>query len=805
MKKNSYIFLSVILLALMMSFCKTGVEHDIPEGFVLIPETYTRSGNDSVKISAFEIMDHPVTNREYAAFISATSYPPPIHWENGKIPAGFEDYPLIYVNRQDAWEYVRWLSRIDNRLYNLPTAQQFTIAARSGSKGKYYWGDDELLISDNNINYNANDDRQFDQWQKYLKPAKWGMQNKAGLYGMSGNVWQVTLNYPDPAVRDWVFRLEKETDMDKVQLTGGSWARSKEYLKCGLTVFQSNAIRSPDVGIRLVREPENGNWKVIPRRVSAVSTKDGNVALSWAVLSTDNRKTGYNIYRLKSVNRDTDGMKINDTPIRDASFFLDTSDLITGERYQYRVVPVDEQGKEGNPSEWTGITVDPGKQAEIVTFAPVYQKPGFVPVFGDLEGYGRPGCVIRLSNGCDEMSQDPGFPVQLEAFTSYGRSLWRKDIARHGNIYGSAYNCPFNVWDMDGDGKAEVATLLQIGEENYVAILDGMTGRIQYKTPWPQMVSDKARSSTRIQMSVGYLNGKNPAIITQTGIYENEVIAAFDNQLNHLWTYNSFGATNGTGGHKVEIADVDGDGRQEVVYGTTCLNWDGTLRWSIYRQHPDIISVQDYDPSRPGLEVFYLVESAMHAGAYLVDASSGKIIWKNNREDDSRWSHGHFGWTADIWDGSPGKECVVNRAGHNDRNFVVFASDGKILLEPFPHGYSPLEWDGDLTRELITGNGHYLGNWNGKEIIEEKGIQPNPVPNSSFIFAADLYGDFRDELVIQTKTADGREAIAIIAATESVNKKYIAPAEDINYRLWLARNRGGGYASIFDNPYIEPK
>lgn len=777
----------------------------VPEGFVPMPETYTKSGNDSVKTGAFEIMDHPVTNREYAAFISATSYPPPLHWEKGKIPAGFEDYPLIDVNREDAFEYVGWLSRTDNRVYNLPTAQQFTVAARSGGKGKYYWGNDESLINDNNINYNTSDNRQFDRWQEYLRPARWGMQNKTGLYGMCGNVWQITLNYPDPAVRSWVFRLEKETDLDKVVLTGGSWARSKEYLKCGLTAFQSSSIRSPDVGIRLVREPMNANWKPIPRRISAVSTKDGVVALSWAVLNTDHMKTGYNIYRLKSDSRDTDGTKINSNPVRDASFSLDTAGIVTGERYQYRVVPVDEQQKEGHPSEWTGVTVDPKKHAEIVTFAPVYQKPGFVPVFGDLEGRGQPGCVIRLSNGCTEMSQDPGFPVQLEAFTSYGRSLWRKDIARHSNIYGSASNCPFNVWDMDGDGKAEVATLLQIGEENYVAILDGLTGNVKHKTLWPKMVSDNARSSTRIQLSVGYLDGKNPAIITQTGIYENEVIAAFDNQLKPLWTYNSFGATNGTGGHKVEIADVNGDGRQEVVYGTTCLNWDGTMRWSIYRQHPDIISVQDYDPSRPGLEVFYLVESAMHAGAYLVDASSGKIIWKNNREDDSRWSHGHIGWTADIWDGSPGKECVVNRAGHNDRNLVAFASDGKILQEPFPYGYSPLEWDGDPTRELITDNGHSIGNWNGREIIEKKGVQPNPVPNSSFIFAADLYGDFRDELVIQTKTSDGREAITVIAATEPVSKKYVAPAEDINYRLWLARNKGGGYASIFDNSFIEPK
>ena len=803
--KTNLNLLIIILLAVVLVSCNEQVElQAVPEGFVYISESFSRSGKDSVKIGAFEIMDHPVTNREYAAFITATSYPYPIHWENGKIPAGFEDYPLIYVNRADAYEYTKWLTETDKRVYALPTVQQFTVAARSGTKGMYYWGDDESLITDANINCNADDNRPFDRWQDYLKPAKWGLQNKAGLYGMAGNIWQISLNNPDPAVRQWVYRLEQEPDMDKVNLTGGSWARSKEYLRCGLGVYQSCAIRSPDVGIRLIREPENIHWKVIPRKLAAVMTKDGKVALSWALLKSDTKSTGFNIYRLKSVNRDTDGLKINGSPVSEASFYIDNSDL-SQERYQYRVVPVDGAGKEGNPSEWTGITIQPSKYAEVVTFKPIYHKPGFVPVFGDLEGRGQMGCVIRLANGCNEMSQDPGVPVQLEAFTSYGRSLWRKDIAWHENIFGSHNNCPFNVWDMDGDGKAEVITLLQIGEDNHVAILDGMTGKVKHKTLWPKMTTDYARSSTRIQMSVGYLDGKNPAVITQTGIYENEVITAYDSQLNHLWTYNSFGATNGTGGHKVEIADVDGDGKQEVVYGTTCLNWDGSMRWSIYRQHPDIISVQDYIPSRPGLEVFFLVESAMHAGAYLVDASSGEVLWKNNREDDSRWVHGHIGWTADILADSPGMECVVTRVGHGDTHYAVFSSDGKILQESFPPFITPIEWNGDPTRELITDEGRFIGKWNGKEIVEIPGITPNHIPGSRFIFSADICGDFRDELVITAKTEDGRDAVTVITSTEPIHKKYIAPSEDINYKLWMARNKGGGYASIFDNPYVEPK
>ena len=802
MKINIYLF--TFIISVLLSFNTKGNAKNAPDGFVYFPDTYILSGKDSVKIGAFEIMDHVVTNREYMVFIKATSHPAPEHWKNGKIPAGFEDFPLIYVNRFDIYAYTNWLSEKENRIYTLPTAEQFERASRNGVEGFYYWGDDKSLLTPDKVNFDTDINRPYNEWQKYLKPAKWGMKNTAGLYGMCGNVWQFTLFFPDPAVRTYAFRLVEKTELDRVNMVGGSWARSKEYLKCGLALYRPSGIKSPDAGFRLVREPENICWKTISRRTIAVTTKEGNIAVSWAILNSDTKAIGFNIYRLKSKDRDTDGTKLNSSPIKDASFYIDTKNIIDGERYQYRVIPVDGQGKEGNPSEWTGVNADMKNYAEVVTFKPVYQKPGFTAVFGDLEGNGEMGCVIRLGNGCVEMSQDPGFPIQLEAFTSYGRSLWRKNIASHSAIYGNANNAPFNVWDIDGDGRAEVITFMEIEEENYLAVLDGTTGKLLRKTPWTKMATDFVRSSTRQLISIGYLDGKNPYIITQIGLYENERITAYDAQLNHLWTYDSFGDTNGSGGHKIEIADGDGDGKQEIFYGTNCLNSDGTLRWSIYRGHADIISVQDYIADRPGLEVFYLVETKVHAGAYLVDANSGEVIWKSNKDDDSRWTHAHYGWTADIWDGSPGKECVGVRNGHDDPYFVVYSAKGKVLQDSLTSKIRPFEWNGDQTRELFYNNGYNVGKWNGKEIVEIEGSHPNPIPGSSVIFTADLCGDFRSELIILRKTDDGKDAITVLTSTEPIHKKYISPAETKDYRLWLSRNGGGGYASVFDCPYLEP-
>jgi rhamnogalacturonan endolyase len=797
-------YIAISLRALFVGLSAISVSAQHLQGFVSIPETILHKGKDSARIAAFEIHDHVTTNEEYARFIQSTAYPPPLHWEEGKVPKGLEQYPVIYVNREDADAYIEWLTKTTGHTYSLPTTAQFEVASRAGKKtGKYFWGNDETTLTNESINFDPTGERIYDQWRNYLKPARWGLKNNWGLYGMAGNVWQLAAQFPDPQTSSFKYRIEKSIDLERA-LVGGSWARSKEYLRCGSTVSQSPGIRAPDVGLRLVRY-SSGTGKTVNRKVTAVPTREGAITVTWASISADATEARFNIYRLQSASRSSDGFKVNDHPISEGTSFVDRKALTEGKRYQYRVVQVDRTGKEVDQSEWVGVTLNSKNHGQVVTFSPIYRAPGFVPVFGDLNGDGALDCVIRLSNGNSETSQDTGNPVQLEAFTSYGRSLWRLDIAQHENIYGSASNCPFNVWDMDGDGRAEVITLLQIGDTNFVAILDGMSGKVKHKHPWPHMVSDFSRSSTRIQMSVGYLDGKNPAIITQTGIYENEVVSAFDAKLTPLWTFNSFGATNGSGGHKIEIADVDGDGKHEVVYGTTCLNWDGTMRWSIYRQHPDIISVQDYLPSNPGLEVFYLVESSIHAGAYLVDADSGKIIWKNNRDDDPRWSHGHAGWTADIWDGSPGMECVITREGHNDANFVVFSSEGKILQEPFPPGHLPIEWDGDETREIIWNHGRSIGNWNGKEVIAASGAAPNPIPTSTLIYSADLYGDFRDELVLLTKDENGKQSITVVTATEEQKKKYRTHSEDLHYRLWLARNMGGGYKSIYDPGFKKPK
>ena len=159
---------------------------------------------------------------------------------------------------------------------------------------------------------------------------------------------------------------------------------------------------------------------------------------------------------------------------------------------------------------------------------------------------------------------------------------------------------PVLIYDINGDGRGEVIVRLEEGEVVYLAVLDGMTGKVIRRTPWTRMLTYHSRTSTRYHLAIAYLDGKTPSIITQTGLYENEIDEAYDANLRRLWQYRSVAETSGGGSHHLDIADVDGDGKDEVFCGATLIGPDGKLRWSLYRQHPDVVAIKHILPGVQG-------------------------------------------------------------------------------------------------------------------------------------------------------------------------------------------------------------
>ena len=354
------------------------------------------------------------------------------------------------------------------------------------------------------------------------------------------------------------------------------------------------------------------------------------------------------------------------------------------------------------------------------------RQGGFVPLFGDLNGDGAIDAVLKLNDGIRENQPDPGLKVEIEAFLSGGRFLWRRALMNWDDCFGNPNNVPAMIYDLDGDGRGEAITRLEEAGVVYLAVLDGMTGRTLAKTPWAKMLTDHSRTSSRIHMAIAYLDGRSPAIITQTGIYENELVDAYDSRLRHLWQYRSVAETSGGGSHHLEIADVDGDGRDEVFCGDNAIGPDGKLRWSLYRQHPDVVLIQHILPGARNRQVFFGFERELDAGVYLVDARTGELIWKVSRDDDPRWVHVQTGWASNIWEGSPGLEIMANRDGHTEKDITLFAAGGQVLMDPFPPGWQPVNWTGTGVRDLMSRDGSRLGRFTGQGVEPLKVQPPRP-------------------------------------------------------------------------------
>ena len=108
----------------------------------------------------------------------------------------------------------------------------------------------------------------------------------------------------------------------------------------------------------------------------------------------------------------------------------------------------------------------------------------------------------------------------------------------------------------------------------------------------------------------------------------------------------------------------------------------------------------------------------------------------------------------------------------------------------------------DETRELMGDGARTIGDFNGTEIVVKKDVMPHTIAQSSVVMVADLYGDFRDEIVLMTPTAKGGRAITVVMAAEAIPFRYQGALEEREYRFWIARNKGGGYASIYDRQLV---
>jgi len=146
-----------------------------------------------------------------------------------------------------------------------------------------------------------------------------------------------------------------------------------------------------------------------------------------------------------------------------------------------------------------------------------------------------------------------------------------------------------------------------------------VTGKPIARIDWPSR-DDFAKQNrgynyaSRNQMGVACLDGQRPSLIVERGTYNIIAVVAYDlrgGKLVERWRWDNRKLDRkywGQGAHWIHAADVDADGRDEVVIGSAVIDDDGKALWCTGLGHPDHAYVSDIDPQRPGLEIYYGIE-----------------------------------------------------------------------------------------------------------------------------------------------------------------------------------------------------
>ncbi|THV43214.1 cellulose binding domain-containing protein [Glycomyces buryatensis] len=566
----------------------------------------------------------------------------------------------------------------------------------------------------------------------------------------------------------------------------------------------------------------------LDRAPVAVQTDDG-VYLSWRRLGLDPAGVAFNVYR--------DGELVTDAPT-EATNLTDAAGT-SGSTYWVSVV---EDGEETGFSDAIDvrseqyIDVDMDRPAGGTTSDGVDYT--YVPTdatVADLDGDGAFEIIQKWDPTNAKDNSRSGFTgnVYVDAYTLTGERLWRIDLGV--NIRAGAHYTSLSAYDFDGDGKGEIAlktadgtvdgTGTAIGDAaadhrnsggyiltgpEFLTMFDGSTGAaldtVDYQPDrgdicdWGDCYGNRG---DRLMAAVAYLDGTSPSLITSRGIYTKSEISAWDwdgENLTQRWHFLStdHGAQySGQGNHQLSIADVDADGRDEIVYGAMTVNDDGEPLYSSGLGHGDALHVSDLDPSNPGQEIFSPFECMSCSGnraAALRDGETGEVLWSMpGTRDTGR------GTCGDIDPGHAGAECwAVNADGAwNSRAGEMRAADGTLISNTIPSANSVVWWDGDLGREIFDHEFNepdyvpiypYVAEWNAEtgeqeEIFTPEGVHTSGGTKGNAALTGDILGDWREEIVLRRDTDDG---VRIYTTTIPTDYSLPTLAHDPQYRLALA-------------------
>ena len=597
------------------------------------------------------------------------------------------------------------------------------------------------------------------------------------------------------------------------------------------------------------------------RGVVAVRSAERTAYVGWRLLATDPEGVGFNLYR--SAGTETP-VRLNASVLTSTTDFIDnTLDPALRNTYTVRAVV---SGKEliasapfvlpANTAIRQFLTVPlqrptggeaPGPSGVLAAYT---YSPNDATV-ADLDGDGEYEIVLKWdpSNSRDTAARGVSGNVMLDAYKLDGTRLWRIDLGR--NIRAGAHYTQFIVYDLDGDGRAEIAcktadgtvdgqgtvigdatkdyrTLLErtdaapvasatdsrfgkvLTGPEYFTVFDGLTGRalatVEYipgrdpQDGWGGIGGNGGTDSggnrnDRFLAGVAYLDGRLPSVLMARGYYGRSVIAAWDwrqGKLASRWVFDSGSAPppypnpaaspySGQGAHSLSVADVDADGRDEIIYGAMVVDDAGKGLFSTGLRHGDALHVSDLDPSRPGLEVFGVHENEEATAALktpgmaLYDARNGEIIWSLLPGVDVG-----RGLAADIDPNHPGYEFWASASSG-----LLDVRGRRISDAPRAINFA-VWWDADPLREILDGN--WIGKWDPAtasvvRVLTADGAASNNGTKATPALSADIFGDWREEVIWRS---EDNTSLRIYTTTVPAANRMVTLMHDRTYRLAVA-------------------
>lgn len=428
---------------------------------------------------------------------------------------------------------------------------------------------------------------------------------------------------------------------------------------------------------------------------------------------------------------------------------------------------------------------------------------------GDVNGDGQYEIFVKWEGKALDNAQS-GYTdkVYIDCVTLTGQTLWRVDMGV--NIRAGQHYTQMCVADFDLDGKAELITKTADGTKDgtgkvigdgskdyrnpggyildgteYMTLFDGQTGAaldtINFPVPRGNVNSWGDGYGNRVDRfngGIAYLDGVHPSAVYGRGYYTRMTISAVDvvdKKLSVRWVFDSNNkgseSAAGQGNHNLMVGDVDNDGKQEISMGDCIIDDNGKLLWSSGKGHGDAQHLGDFIPERPGLELWQCHEHGPSYGVTLFDASNGSVIFhKDGDKDTGRCC------ADNVFAGNPGAEFWGARPAK-----TVMDKNGNKLAGLSLSMNFLIYWDGDLEREMLSGTGitKMVSTSKVEQIFNADGCDSNNSTKAVPCITTDLFGDWREELIM--RTTDNKR-LRVWCSTAPTQYRLTTLMHDIQYR-----------------------